>query len=182
MLQGFGLEQMEPARRVKSWFDGHFKRYPFTPEAIEYFRTLRLEAGDLSAPHGGGFWWDRRNLVQIRGAQDEAALHELSHAWWHHERLRGNNAREMMDAVVRLARESDPRYAAARQLADYYVNGIPSQPDPSSPTGYWRGMLVEDNDWEMFAGLASGTMGDMQLLPPYVRRFYVGLFEQPPTA
>ena len=38
-------------------------------------------------------------------------------------------------------------------------------------------MLVEENDWEMFAGLASGTMGDMRLLPPYVRRFYAGLFE-----
>jgi hypothetical protein len=40
-------------------------------------------------------------------------------------------------------------------------------------------MLVERNDWEMFAGLASGTMGDMRLLPPYVREFYVGLFQMP---
>jgi hypothetical protein len=37
-------------------------------------------------------------------------------------------------------------------------------------------MLVEKNDWEMFAGLASGVMGDMSLLPPYVRRLYAGLF------
>ena len=37
-------------------------------------------------------------------------------------------------------------------------------------------MLVEENDWEMFAGLASGVMGDMRLLPPYVRRLYAGLF------
>jgi hypothetical protein len=35
---------------------------------------------------------------------------------------------------------------------------------------------VDDNDWEMFAGLASGVMGDMRRLPPYVRRFYRGLF------
>jgi hypothetical protein len=37
-------------------------------------------------------------------------------------------------------------------------------------------MLVEENDWEMFAGLASGVMGDVTLLPPYVRRFFAGLF------
>jgi hypothetical protein len=34
----------------------------------------------------------------------------------------------------------------------------------------------------MFAGLASGTMGDMRLLPPYVREFYVGLFQTPAGA
>jgi hypothetical protein len=28
----------------------------------------------------------------------------------------------------------------------------------------------------MFAGLASGVMGDMRLLPPYVRCFFAGLF------
>jgi hypothetical protein len=34
-------------------------------------------------------------------------------------------------------------------------------------------------DWEIFAGLASGVMGDLSLLPPYVRRFYVGFFDEP---
>ncbi len=43
-------------------------------------------------------------------------------------------------------------------------------------------MLVEENDWEMFAGLDSGTMGDMRLLPPYVREFYMGLFQMPADA
>jgi hypothetical protein len=51
------------------------------------------------------------------------------------------------------------------------VHGIPEQ--------NWAGMLVERNDWEMFAGLASGTMGDMSKLPPYVRKLYAGLFEMP---
>jgi hypothetical protein len=41
-------------------------------------------------------------------------------------------------------------------------------------------MLVDRNDWEMFAGLASGTMGDMRKLPPYVRKLYSGLFLMPP--
>ena len=83
---------------------------------------------------------------------------------------------ELMDAVVKLSQEPDPRYARAQGLAYHYVHGIPTQPDETSPTGYWRGMLVEENDWEMFAGLASGIMGDVTLLPPYVRRFFAGLF------
>jgi hypothetical protein len=176
MRQGFGLTSMEPPVAVREWFLELFERYPFTPESVQYFLTLRLEAGDLSGEYGGGFWWGDQRLVQVRGAQDEAAIHELAHAFWHDAREVGTNARDMMDAVVRLADEPDPQYARAQGLGYVYVHGIPTQPDETSPTGFWRGMLVEENDWEMFAGLASGVMGDMRLLPPYVRRLYAGLF------
>lgn len=176
MREGFAIDRMEPAAVVRTWFEALFRRHPFADEAIDFFWTLRLEAGDLSREWGGGFWWGDQRLVQVRGAQDEAALHELAHAFWHDARERDNNARRLMAAVVRLAEEPDPRYDRARRLAHDYVHGIPSQPDPDSPTGFWRGMLVEQNDWEMFAGLASGTMGEMRLLPPYVRDFFAGLF------
>lgn len=176
MRQGFAFEQMEPPRRAREWFEDLFRRHPFTSEACEFFRTLRLEVGDLSREWGGGFWWGDRNLVQVRGCQDEAALHELAHAFWHTRRTRGDAARDLMESISRLAEESDPRYRHAATLAGHYVHGIPTQPDPNSPTGYWRGMLVDENDWEMFAGLASGIKGDLRQLPPYVRRFYRGLF------
>ncbi len=176
MREGFGLTTMEPPDVVRAWFEDLFRRYHFTHQAIEYFRTLRLEAGDLSQEWGGGFWWGDRRLVQVRGCQDEAAIHELAHAWWHDAREEGTAARDLMDAVVELSKETDPRYGRAQTLAHHYVHGIPTQPDESSPTGYWRGMLVDENDWEMFAGLTSGVMGDMRLLPPYVRRFFAGLF------
>jgi hypothetical protein len=74
----------------------------------------------------------------------------------------------MIEATVRLSAEHDERYAAMQSLAFGYVHGIPEQP--------WEGLLVSRNDWEMFAGLASGSMGDMKLFPPYVRRLYRGLF------
>lgn len=176
MRDGFGLTSMEPPAAVRDWFEGLFRRYAFTHQAMAYFRTLRLEAGDLSAEWGGGYWWGDQRLVQVRGAQDEAAIHELAHAYWHDAREVGSAARDLMNAVVQLAAEPDPRYDRARRLAHDYVHGIPDQPDDTSPTGSWRGMLVEGNDWEMFAGLASGVMGDMRLLPPYVRRFFAGLF------
>src|SRR3954464_8898784 len=122
MRNGFGLTEMEPADVVRSWFADLFQRYAFTSESIEFFRTLRLEAGDLSREHGGGFWWGDHRLVQVRGAQDEAALHELAHAFWHDAREVDGNARAMMDAVVRLAEEPDPQYARAQKLAYDYVN------------------------------------------------------------
>jgi hypothetical protein len=176
MREYLGFDTMEPRAVVRAWFEGLFRRYAFTHQAIEYFRTLRLEAGDLSQEWGGGLWWGDLRMVQVRGCQDEAAVHELAHAYWHDAREEGSNARDLMDAVVRLSEETDPRYARAQTLAHHYVHGIPTQPDPNSPTGWWRGMLVEENDWEMFAGLASGVMGDIRLLPPYVRRFFAGLF------
>jgi hypothetical protein len=44
------------------------------------------------------------------------------------------------------------------------------------PNHNWAGMLVERNDWEMYAGLASGMMADLRLVPPYVRGFYEGMY------
>ena len=138
---------------------------------------VRIQVRDPRSTRGGGYWWPEKKLVELFTAQEEAAIHELAHAWWHERRLEGLNAPELMVAVVKLTEETDPRYARAVHLAREYIYGIPSQKDPNSETGWWRGMLVEGNDWEMFAGLASGTMGHLDRLPPYVRRFFEGLFE-----
>lgn len=107
--------------------------------------------------------------VRLFTGQEEAAVHELAHAWWH-DRRKGRED-EMIEAVARLSAEPQPQYAVMASLAHGYAHGIPEQG--------WEGLLVTRNDWEMFAGLASGSMGDMTLLPPYVRKLYVGLFEQP---
>jgi hypothetical protein len=37
-------------------------------------------------------------------------------------------------------------------------------------------MLIERNDWEMYAGLASGMLADLRLVPPDVRAFYAGMY------
>ena len=42
MREGFGLSSMEPPDVVRSWFEGLFRRYDFTHQALAYFRTLRL--------------------------------------------------------------------------------------------------------------------------------------------
>ncbi len=173
-LFGFG----GPAARAhdgssKAWrfLEGVMKAHHFTPEAEEWLRkTVRLRVDDLASTRGGGYWQPAMREVRLFTAQHEAAVHELAHAWWHYRRESLKD--EMIEATVRLSAERDPRYADTARLAFGYVHGIPEQP--------WEGLLVTRNDWEMFAGLASGTMGDMSRLPPYVRRLYSGLFEMPP--
>ena len=169
---------------VAQFRDDLFARFPFTTEAKQFFRTqIALVVHNYTTTSGGGYWWPDARKVELFTAQYEAAIHEYAHAWWHDRRVIGDTAEQLMAAVHRLAGETDPRYADTARLAHHYIYGITTQPDPSSPTGYWRGMLVDRNDWEMFAGLASGCMTDIRLLPPYVRRFYEGLFEElPPGA
>ncbi len=171
-----GFSTMEHPARARAWIEEFLARQPYTASARALFRTLHFEIGDLSQEHGGGYWWAEKRMVQLRGCQDEAAIHELAHAYWEDLRTQNGNADKLIDAVVRLSAEQDPAYARAAQLAHQYVHGIPTQPDPTSPTGYWRGMLVERNDWEMFAGLASGVMADISKLPPYIRPFFAGMF------
>ena len=131
--------------------------------------TINLRVDDLSSKGGGGYWAPASREVRLFSAQHEAAVHELAHAWWHYRREARKD--EMIEATVRLSAEPDARYAELARLAFGYVHGIPEQP--------WEGLLVTRNDWEMFAGIASGTMGDMRKLPPYVRDLYKGLFEMP---
>lgn len=154
------------------WYlvDTVMSKYHFTQEAQMWLRAnVNLCIDDLSSIDGGGYWQPSTGEVRLYSAQHEAAVHELAHAWWHSRREPLKD--EMIEAVVRLSAETKPTYTVAAKLAFGYAHGIPAQ--------NWPGMLVDRNDWEMFAGLASGTMGDMSLLPPYVRRVYTGLFIMP---
>mgnify|MGYP005858073021 CR=1 FL=1 len=154
----------EAGRQVR---EAVFRYYPFAEEAQEYLRRqVRIEVEDPTSTRGGGGWYPAENRVRLRTGQYEAAIHELAHAWWH-TRRRGQED-EFIAAVQRLADERDPTYSRAAGLAHGYVYGIPEQ--------NWQGMMPGRMDWEMFAGLASGVMGDIRLLPPYVRRYYEGLF------
>jgi hypothetical protein len=149
-----------------------FVQFPFTPEAARWLReNAGIAVKDFTSQRGGGYWYADQRLVLLFTAQMEAALHEHAHAWWEFHGHRLPAADDLIDAVIRLSQEPDPAYAATQKLAYDYVHGIPAQ--------HWAGMLVDRNDHEMFAGLASGTMGDMRKLPPYVRAFYNGLFVQP---
>jgi hypothetical protein len=172
MKEYFGFDRMAHPEDARDWFEAFWRQHPFTAEAISYFRTLRLEVGTLDEPMGGGYWFGDRNLVMLRGTQDEAAIHELAHAWW--ERRRTTERGALMRLLKQLADQPPAGFPRIAELAHVYCHGIPTQQDPSSPTGYWRGMLAEDNDHETFAGFCSGVMADANRLPPALRAFYAG--------
>jgi hypothetical protein len=172
MREYFGFHDMAHPEDARRWFEGLFARQPFEHGAVEYFRTLRLEVGTLDEPMGGGYWFGDRKLVMVRGTQDEAAVHELAHAWW--ERHRSSERDSLMDVLRELGSRPPSAYPRIAELANVYCNGIKTQHDPSSPTGYWRGMLAEDNDHETFAGFCSGVMADAHQMPPELRKFYKG--------
>lgn len=163
--------------------DDVLERYPFTSPARELLRDVRFEVKHLSAPVGGGGWYgpEARRIV-LEGVQDEAALHELAHAWadltgFYTEREPGGppwpTRCHAFRAVVRAAaHEPDPRFERVRFLAHQYEYGDPAIGFPG----------MGENDAERFAGLASGTMGDLRLMPPYVAVYYRGLFESPAAA
>jgi hypothetical protein len=144
-----------------------FAAFPYTAEAQAWLRAnITLSVQDLSSVRGGGYWDPARRLVFLATAQYEAAIHELAHAWWHTRRQGQEEA--LIQATIALSEERDPRYARLQGLAAGYVHGIPEQ--------HWPGMLIDRNDWEMYAGLASGMMADLRLVPPYLRAFYEGMY------
>lgn len=163
--------------------DDVLRRYDFTPTACEILRTVPVSIDNLDDPVGGGYWYPAEQRIHLNGVQDEACLHELTHAWAdltqfyvdphpHNPALRGQHFAFRRD-VERAALETDPAFRRIAFLAWEYTYGNPH-------TGF-EGM--RDIDWERFAGLASGCMGDTRLMPSYLARWYTDLFgghpEQP---
>jgi len=158
-----------------------FRLFPFTSGAQDWFRReIGFQVLDHSSTAGGGGWYPHERTVRLNTIQYEAAIHELAHAWWHDRRHTQKDA--LVAAVHRLAQEADD-YPAVGRLAYDYVHGIPTQPGfeqgmllPQNEWGTGGGSQGEWNDWEMYAGLASGCMADIRQMPDYVRTFYEDLF------
>jgi len=171
-LRGFwrALRRVPPVRSPEenAFVEELFTHFPFSDRAKSWLQEnvwLRIE--DLDSLGGGGLFFPGQNRVHLNTVQYEAAIHELAHAWWHVRRRLQRD--RLMAAVVQAAAEADPRYHRIAGLAHGYIHGLPEM-------GF-LGFLQDRNDWEMFAGLASGCMADMRLLPPYLRPFFEGLFD-----
>ncbi|MGE5619645.1 MAG: hypothetical protein ACM3US_10350 [Sphingomonadaceae bacterium] len=132
-------------------------------------RGVKVVIHDPRSTRGGGYWHPDERLVELFTAQEEAAIHEIAHAWWEELRRDERARQQFLAAVRRLSEEADPRYRDAASLAHVYEHGDPALGFPG----------MGESDWERYAGLASGVMGRMERLPEYVARFYRGLFDEP---
>ena len=188
LIKGLGAALGSPLApdSADEFLDDLFDRFPFAGQAQDWLRqNVRFEMRDRASTSGGGTWHPDLSTVRLHTAQYEAAIHELAHALWDGRR-RDRQVRDgLVSAVQRLAEDMDPRWERVRTLARHYVHGIAEQPGfehgmllPEREWGNGGGPRGEWNDWEMFAGLASGCMADIRLLPPYLRRFYAGVFRE----
>lgn len=154
--------------RTMTRIDPALPELPFRPSAWQQLvaRGVKVVVHDPYSTGGGGLWHPDSQLVELFTAQEEAAIHEVAHAWWEELRRDERVRREFVEAVLRLSEEKDPRYRDAAVLAYVYEHGNPSTGFPG----------MGESDWERYAGLASGVMGRLERLPDYVARFYSGLF------
>src|SRR3954467_1270160 len=105
----------ESSQAMWTFVDKVMDAHHFTPEAQRWLRTnINLRVDDLNSTRGGGYWAPDTSEVRLFTAQDEAAVHELAHAWWHDRRHPLKD--EMINATIRLSEETDPRYRDTANL------------------------------------------------------------------
>ena len=148
---------------------------PIRPRAWQWLQWygVTVKVKNPNSQSGGGLWYPDKKLVELETAQEEAAIHELAHAWWQEQREDVAVRTTFSAMVKRLSEEKSADYHRAAELAYVYEHGDPR-------TGF-KGMFLPDGtiiDWEQYAGLASGIMGHPLRLPPYIRGFYAELFDE----
>lgn len=191
------LERVDPAsedrRRGEAFREEVFELYGFTHQAREHIRrTSRIVAHHTEA-RGGGLWHPGPRLVELPGMQHEAAVHELSHVWWHDLRerdpqLKGGLVRDLV-RLSEMDPMAHPEISIAIRFAREYVGGIPERNWPGMFANPQTGERVADVhhltprdfercilDWEIYAGLCSWTMGKFKegphQLPELMWRYF----------
>src|SRR5437879_4335061 len=109
LRRAFGNLSPDPESREAMWafVNKVMSTYHFTPEAQQWLRAnINLRVDDLTSTRGGGYWMPSTREVRLFTAQDEAAVHELAHAWWHGRRHPLKD--EMIEATVRLSAAKNP--------------------------------------------------------------------------
>lgn len=176
-----------------------FELYGFAPQAREHIRHNSKIVVNEADPVKAGYWYPDKRVVYLTSFGHEAAVHELSHVWWHDLRRKDKTFRQ--DLVRNLVRLSDlepgenAEYAPAIRFSREYVYGIPARG--------WKGMLANAhyndgplppdihnltpkdfenkvNDWEIYAGFCSWTMGRFRdgprQLPQFIWRYFENQF------
>ena len=167
------------------WCTDIMQQYNFREEVQRLLlKYCDFTIDDPWSTHGGGWcrfgYGENRTHVHLFTGQHEAAVHEMAHAWWFLLEKNPYKPKRKDRLVGRLIayflRHSDlpPRpFPIVRGLCRVYRYG----------EGNWPGMwMPEQGRWnhdEVLAGLASGTMGNLDMYPYDLRRIYSLMFAEP---
>lgn len=153
------------------------RRYRVRPEAAERILAhCDVTVLNPDSVQGGGMvqyttrpdYWH----VVLHTRQDEACLHEMAHVWWFLHQTDAMVAMLIDQYHVQGDLRHMPRFRRVRQACYEGIHGNGQGFD-----GYWVGPPY--NRWnadEMFAGMASLIMGDVEMLPHAMRGLFEGLF------
>jgi len=155
-----------------AWLHAVLLRYRVRPEAAaEILAHCDVEVHDWSSTRGGGIMYQtgpHRWLIVLYTAQDEAALHEAAHV--HYELIQTDDwiARFRGEYFHQADLAHHARFKRVRQACHEGVYG-----DGKGFAGYRTASV--SNPWyttEMYAGLVSLVMGQVDQMPPPLRAFY----------
>ncbi len=197
------LKEIATGSVGKQFFQDLLQSGPLTEEAKDFF-DKELDIG-ITEPYGpgtvGGYYETHRqppsqpSLAYLLTANKPTAIHELSHAWWEVRHQEERDA--FIEAMIQYADESKQYQfkSPAMERAILSVYGLSDYPyhsrgaripgkgqlpifDPATGQTTTPPITEETqwNDHEMYAYMAETVMGDISKLPPYLRRFYEGLF------
>lgn len=150
-------------------------KYNVRPTAIEdILAHVDVDLRNQDSVTGGGTVLplaDKRYILVLYSGQEEACLHECAHVWWF---LHQNDklVEQLVGEMLYQAETNGPRFRKVRGLCKLYRDG-----DGRGWPGMWVGPPYDRwNADEIFAGLASATMGDTKEYPPELRVIYEMLF------
>ena len=164
----------------------------FTPEAIRFI----AEKSDFQVVPGisSQGWMPPHNLngkglIKLGYYEAEGAAHESAHVYWHWRRVAHPEERlGLCRDLVTVSEMLGTEYDAAAQFAKVYVYGTGDFPGmyvhqglrPRNLHDIDPNDLVAILDWEIFAGLASWTMGEFKKgshkLPRVLWRYFEPMF------
>ncbi len=165
----------------KSYKERLFEKYNFDDQAAEILRTkvpLVIEPLDNNVKGGGIFHANKGEIgyVSLNGLQEEAGIHEFSHAWYQHQLIAGefdSQRQAQFQAEVKSLADDSRTPAHLLEIARFFTYG--ECPDGTMITGAGLEDL-QHNTSEMYASFASGVMADYSSLPECLKPYYADLF------
>lgn len=168
LATSIGIAGLRPDQHVMSADDWLFREqvlssYPFTPQAVSYLKTIPFFDRHTTT-NGGGYEHNDQfgRWIEVFSNQPEAALHEMSHAWFDHETDKDPTFPEQVLEAGNQAADQDVPYG-------YYWTLKHGHPGTA-----FKGLGNNATEW--YASMASDNMGDIYTMPQPIKHLYTDEF------